>query len=281
MPTLTQTNDVEELADIARRIRVLSLLMTSHVKPEPAGHPSSAMSAADIIAALHFSRLRWDPLNAGWEDRDRFVLSKGHGVPVLYAVYAIAGAIPSDEIYTLRQAGSRLQGHPDPTRLPFVEAATGSLGQGISIAIGLALGAKADRANWRTYCMLGDGESEEGQVWEAAMFAPKYDTDDLCVIVDNNRIQQTGSVEHILPTLNPIVDKWKAFGWHLIEVDGHNIQAVLDALDEAAATKGKPTVIIAHTIKGKGVPEMENSEHWHGKAPPPEKADEWIKEYLS
>src|SRR5438552_2034722 len=136
MPTLTQTNDVEELADIARRIRVLALEMTSRVKPEPAGHPSTAMSAADVIAALHFSRLSWDPSNAGWDDRDRFILSKGHGVPVLYAAYAVAGAIPHDEIYTLRQAGSRLQGHPDPTRLPFVEAATGSLGQGLSIAIG-------------------------------------------------------------------------------------------------------------------------------------------------
>jgi transketolase len=281
MPTLTQTNDVGELADIARRIRALSLRMTSRVKPEPAGHPSTAMSAADIIAALHFSRLKWDPQNALWDERDRFILSKGHGVPVLYAAYAIAGAIPEAELDTLRETGSRLQGHPDPTRLPFVEAATGSLGQGLSIAIGLACGAKIDNASWRTYCMLGDGEIEEGQVWEAAMFAPKYDLDNLCAIVDNNRVQQTSSVENILDTLNPIPDKWQAFGWHLIEIDGHDIQAVLDALDEAAKTKGKPTLILAHTVKGKGVPDMENSLSWHGKAPKPEQADEWIKEYLS
>jgi transketolase len=231
---------------------------------------------------LHFSRLRWDPTNAGWDERDRFILSKGHGVPVLYAAYAQAGAIPEDELLTLRKTGSRLQGHPDPTRLPFVEAATGSLGQGLSISIGLALAAQLDKASWRTYCLMGDGEIEEGQVWEAAMSAPKafggVRLDNLCAIVDNNRIQQTSSVENILPTLNPIVEKWRAFSWHVIECDGHDIPQVLAALDEAAATKGKPTVIVAHTIKGKGVSFMENALDWHGKAPNAEQAEQALKE---
>ena len=176
-----------------------------------------------------------------------------------------AGAIPEDELKTLRRTGSRLQGHPDPVRLPFVEAATGSLGQGLSIAMGLALGAKIDRASWRTYCLLGDGECEEGQVWEAAMSAPRFELDNLCAIVDFNKIQQTSSVAEILPTLEPLVPKWEAFSWHVIEIDGHDIRQILDALDEAASTKGRPTVIVAHTVKGKGVSFMENSNSFHGK----------------
>jgi transketolase len=222
--------------------------------------------------------MRWDPHNAAWDERDRFILSKGHGVPVLYAAYAEAGAIPEDELKTLRTTGSRLQGHPDPVRLPFLEAATGSLGQGLSIALGLALAARLDGASWRTYCLIGDGECEEGQVWEAAMSAPKWDVDNLCAIVDFNKIQQTSSVQNILPTLNPLPDKWRAFSWHVIECDGHDIEAIFAALDEAEATKGKPTVIIAHTVKGKGVSFMENSNDWHGKAPNEEQAKQAIEE---
>ncbi len=266
---------IEELKEIARRLRVRIIEMSAAAG---SGHPSTALSSVEIITALHFSRLSWDPQDAGRPDRDRFILSKGHGVPVLYAAYAEAGVLPEEELATLRRTGSRLQGHPDPVRLPFVEAATGSLGQGLSIAMGLALAAKVDRADWRTYCMLGDGEIQEGQVWEAAMSAPKFELDNLCAIVDFNKIQQTGTVEQMLHTLNPVADKWRSFSWHVIEIDGHDLPAVLDALDEAAATSGKPTVIVAHTVKGKGVSFMENSDSWHGKAPSEEQKQQAIEE---
>jgi transketolase len=278
MPTLTQTTDIDELMDITRRLRVKIIEMTAEAG---SGHPSTALSSVEICTALHFSKLRWDPHDAGWPERDRFVLSKGHGVPILYAVYAEAGAIPEAELYTLRKIGSRLQGHPDPVRLPFVEAATGSLGQGLSMALGMALAARLDGASWRTYCLLGDGECEEGQVWEAAMSTPKFEIDSLCAIVDNNGIQQTSSVADILPTLNPLPDKWRAFQWHVIECDGHNLRELLNAFDEAERTKGKPTVVIAHTVKGKGVSFMENSTHWHGKTPNPDEARKAIEEILA
>jgi transketolase len=272
------TDDLGRLSEIAKRLRVRIIEMTAAAG---SGHPSTSLSSVEIVCALHFSRLRWDPHNAFWDERDRFVLSKGHGVPVLYAAYAEAGAIPSEELATLRQTGSRLQGHPDPVRLPFLEAATGSLGQGLSIALGLALGARLDGASWRTYCLLGDGECEEGQVWEAAMSAPRWELDNLCAIVDNNRIQQTSSVAEILPTLNPLPDKWRAYSWHVIECDGHDLQAVLGALDEAAATKGKPSVIIAQTVKGRGVSFMEDALDWHGKAPSQEQARQAIEEIVA
>jgi transketolase len=278
MPTLTQTTDIDELMDITRRLRVKIIEMTAEAG---SGHPSTALSSVEICTALHFSKLRWDPHDAGWPERDRFVLSKGHGVPILYAVYAEAGAIPEAELYTLRKIGSRLQGHPDPVRLPFVEAATGSLGQGLSMALGMALAARLDGASWRTYCLLGDGECEEGQVWEAAMSTPKFEIGSLCAIVDNNGIQQTSSVADILPTLNPLPDKWRAFQWHVIECDGHNLRELLNAFDEAERTKGKPTVVIAHTVKGKGVSFMENSTHWHGKTPNPDEARKAIEEILA
>lgn len=278
MTTITKEATTGDLVEIARRLRVRIIEMTTAAG---SGHPSTALSAVEIVTALHFSRMRWDSKNSGWPERDRFILSKGHGVPVLYAAYAEAGAIPEDELKTLRQAGSRLQGHPDPVRLPFLEAATGSLGQGLSIALGLALAAKLDGASWRTYCLIGDGECEEGQIWEAAMSAPKFDLDNLCAIVDFNKIQQTSSVSEILPTLNPLPDKWRAFSWHVIECDGHDLEAVLNALDEAALTKGKPTVIIAHTVKGKGVSFMENALDWHGKAPNDEQAKQAIGEILA
>lgn len=273
--TLKQTSDAAELKEIGLRLRKRIIESTAEAG---SGHPSTSLSSVEIVLALHFCRMNWDPTNALWEDRDRFIISKGHGVPVLYAAYAEAGAIPEDELHTLRKTGSRLQGHPDPIRLPFVEAATGSLGQGLSIAMGLALAAKTDKKSWRTYCLLGDGECEEGQVWEAAMSAPRFDLDNLCAIVDFNKIQQTSSVDDILPTLNPLPEKWAAFSWHVIECDGHDVEAMIAAVDEAAATKGKPSVIVAHTVKGKGVPEMENSNDWHGKVPKMDKALEWIKE---
>jgi len=279
MNTLTQTSDLTELGEIARRLRIKIIEMTAAAG---SGHPSTSLSSVEIVTALHFSRMRWDPQDPSWADRDRFILSKGHGVPVLYAAYAEAGAIPESELETLRKTGSRLQGHPDPVRLPFVEAATGSLGQGLSIAVGLALAARLDGAAWRTYCLLGDGECEEGQVWEAAMAAPRPHPngalDNLCAIVDFNKIQQTSSVEEILPTLFPLPDKWRSFSWHVVECDGHSLPELFDALDEAEATKGRPTVIIAHTVKGKGVSYMENSNSWHGKAPDEEQAKQAIEE---
>ncbi len=272
------TEDRQTLTDIARRLRVRIIEMTTAAG---SGHPTTSMSAVEIVTALHFSRLRWDPNDAALPDRDRFVISKGHGVPVLYAAYAEAGVVPEEELRTLRQTGSRLQGHPDPVRLPFLEAATGSLGQGLSIAMGMALAARIDGASWRTYCLMGDGEIQEGQVWEAAMSAPKFGLDNLCAIVDNNRIQQTSSVDEILHTLNPIPDKWRAFGWHVIECDGHDLQAVLSALDEAAATKGVPSVILAHTVKGKGVSFMADDLQFHGKPASAEQATKAIEEILN
>lgn len=275
MSTLAQTTDVGELRGIARRLRVRIVEMTTAAG---SGHPSTSLSAADLVTALHFSRMRWDPQDALWDQRDRFILSKGHGVPVLYAAYAEAGAIPEEELGTLRRTGSRLQGHPDPARLPFVEAATGSLGQGLSIALGLAMAAKLDGADWKTYCMLGDGEIEEGQVWEAAMSAPKFAVSNLCAIVDANRVQQTSSVEDILHTLHPIVPKWDAFGWNVVECDGHDFADIFRALDAFEAETNAPTVIVAHTVKGKGVGFMEDSKDWHGKTADPDQASEAIEE---
>ncbi len=282
MKTLVQTTDLGELAEIAKRLRVKIIEMTAAAG---SGHPSTSLSSVEIVTALHFSRMRWDPQDPSWAERDRFILSKGHGVPVLYAAYAEAGAIPEEELLTLRKTGSRLQGHPDPVRLPFVEAATGSLGQGLSMAVGLACAAKLDGATWLTYCLLGDGECEEGPVWEAAMAGarthPNGMLDNLCAIVDFNKIQQTSSVEEILPSLFPLPDKWRAFDWHVIECDGHSLPELFKAFDEAEATKDEPTVIIAHTIKGKGVSFMENSNSWHGKAPSEEQAKQAIEEILA
>lgn len=267
--------DIDQLCQVAKRMRERIVRMTTAAG---SGHPSTSMSSVEIVVALHFHKLRWDPRNPGWPDRDRFILSKGHGVPVLYAAYAEKGVLSADDLSTLRRIDSPLQGHPDPVRFPLVEAATGSLGQGLSIGVGLALASRLDGAGWRTYVLMGDGEIEEGQVWEAAMSAARFGVDNLCGIVDFNRIQQTSSVAEIMPALEPVPDKWRAFGWHVIECDGHDIAAVLAALEEAEATKGRPTVIVAHTVKGKGVSFMENDLGWHGKALPPDKLDQAIEE---
>lgn len=275
MAQLAQTTDIDELRGVAKRLRRLIIEMTAEAG---SGHPSTALSSVEIVTALHFSRMRWDPENPGWPERDRFIISKGHGVPVLYAAFAEAGAIPREEILSLRKTGSRLQGHPDPVRLPALEAATGSLGQGLSIALGLAMAAKLDGASWRTFCLLGDGEIQEGQVWEAAMSAPKFEVDNLCAIVDNNKIQQTDTVAEQLPTLNPIEAKWEAFGWNVVACDGHDLRDVFRALDDFESTTGRPTVIVADTIKGKGVSFMEGSTDWHGSTPSAEEAEQAIEE---
>jgi transketolase len=248
------------------------------------GHPGGSLSVIDLLVALVFGRLRHDPARPDWPERDRLVLSKGHAVPALYAVLAKAGYFSEDALLTLRKLGSPLQGHPDRVALAGIEAATGSLGQGLSVALGLALGAKL--AGWpsRVYCVLGDGEIQEGQVWEAAMSAPKlgqpdHPLDNLTAIVDYNRIQLDDFCAKVLD-LEPVVAKWQAFGWPVLEIDGHDMAQIDKALDQAERTKGTPTLIVAHTVKGKGVSFMENNPEWHGKAPKPAEAIVALHEIL-
>ena len=266
---------------IARQCRVQIIRMLTRAG---SGHPGGSLSVIDILTALYFGRLRYDAKRPDWPDRDRVVLSKGHAVPALYAVMARAGYFHESELVTLRKLGSRLQGHPDRTALPGIEAATGSLGQGLSISLGMALGLKLRAAPARVYCILGDGEIQEGQVWEAAMSAPKlgrpdHPLDNLCVILDYNKIQLDNFVAKIMD-LEPVVAKWQAFGWPVLEIDGHDTDQIGKALDAAEATRGTPTFIVAHTVKGKGVSFMENDPEWHGKAPKPAEAIGAIREIL-
>ncbi|HVP71359.1 MAG TPA: transketolase [Gemmatimonadaceae bacterium] len=255
---------ITELDAIARRLRLDSIKMIAAAN---SGHPGGSLSAADIVTALYFGGvLKHDPKRPDWPDRDRFILSKGHGVPVLYAALAERGYFPTSELKTLRQVDSRLQGHPVQGLTPGIEASTGSLGQGLSIGIGHAIAGRLDGKHYRTYVLLGDGECQEGQVWEAVMAAGNYELDTLIAIVDNNRYQLDGPVEEI-NSIQPLADKFRTFKWHTLEVDGHDIGAVLDALHQARAHEGRPTCIIAHTVKGKGVTFMENNNEFHGKAP--------------
>ncbi len=265
----------------ARACRVQIIRMLTHAG---SGHPGGSLSVIDVLVAIMFGRLRHDPSRPDWPERDRIVLSKGHAVPALYCAMATAGYFSEDALITLRKLGSPLQGHPDRVALSGIEAATGSLGQGLSVSLGLALGAKL--AGWpsRVYCVLGDGEIQEGQVWEAAMSAPKlgqphHAVDNLTVIVDYNKIQLDDFCAKILD-LEPVVGKWQAFGWPVIEIDGHDMGQIAKALDQAEATKGAPTLVVAHTIKGKGVSFMENNPEWHGKAPKPAEAIVAIREIL-
>jgi len=230
------------------------------------GHPGGSLSSIDILTCLYFHHMRIKPEDPSWEDRDRFVLSKGHAAPALYAVLAELGYFPKEALLTLRQVGSMLQGHPDMRKTPGIEMSTGSLGNGLSVGIGMALGARLVRKNYHVYVLIGDGEVNEGEIWEAAMAASKYKLDNLTAICDFNRVQLDGPIEEIMP-LDPLPEKWKAFNWNVIEIDGHNMEEILDALDEAKQIKGKPTMIIAHTIKGKGISFMEGKFQWHGKAP--------------
>ena len=269
------------LEAIARACRVRIIRMLTHAG---SGHPGGSLSVIDLLVAIMFGRLRHDPSRPDWPERDRIVLSKGHAVPALYCAMAAAGYFSEDALLTLRKLGSPLQGHPDRLALSGIEAATGSLGQGLSVALGLALGAKL--AGWpsRVYCVLGDGEIQEGQVWEAAMSAPKlgqpdHPVDNLTVIVDYNRIQLDDFCARVLD-LEPVVAKWQAFGWPVIEIDGHDMGQIAKALDQSEAIKGTPTLVVAHTIKGKGVSFMENNPDWHGKAPKPAEAIRAIREIL-
>lgn len=241
------------------------------------GHPGGSLSAIDLVSALYHGKLRQRPAEPGWPERDRFVLSKGHGVPALYVVMADLGYFPREELWTLRKLGSRLQGHPSVTSLPGLEGSTGSLGQGLSMAQGMALAARLDGSRHRVYCLMGDGETQEGQVWEAALSAPKWRLDNLTVILDYNKAQIDGYTRDVMD-LEPLAEKWRAFGWHVITLDGHDYAAILDALDRAEQVKGRPSYLIAHTVKGKGVSFMENVVHWHGVAPSREEADRALAE---
>lgn len=264
MATVTGTRSAQELQAVCKQIRRHIVTMIHAAK---SGHPGGSLSAVELIASLYFGgRMRHDAKNPKWKDRDRFILGKGHAAPVLYAVLAEAGYTPVDQLNTLRRFGSIYQGHPDRRFIPALEASTGSLGQGLSLACGMALAARLDGSPVRAYTMLGDGEIQEGQIWEAAMFAAYHKIDNVVAIVDYNKIQLDGFVKDILD-LEPLADKWRSFGWHVVDFDGHDLAAVGAAFDEAAATKGKPTVLIAQTIKGKGVSFMENNPKYHGVAP--------------
>ena len=230
------------------------------------GHPGGSLSAADIMAVLFNEELRIDPHAPRDPNRDRFVLSKGHAAPAIYAALALKGFLPVDELLSLRKLGSRLQGHPDANKLPGVDVSTGSLGQGLSTAVGMALAAKATGKSYRTYAICGDGEIAEGQIWEAVMAAAKWKLDNLCAFVDVNGLQIDGATKDVMPT-EPLDKKFEAFNWHVIKIDGHDFEQILEALKEARETKGKPTMILMATTKGKGISFMENQAGWHGAAP--------------
>jgi transketolase len=255
--------------DVIYELERKANLMRRHVirmtRAAGSGHPGGSLSSTDIIAALFFKIMNHRPSDPAWEDRDRFVLSKGHAAPAYYAAMSEAGYFPVEELLTLRKLGSRLQGHPSRTKLPGVEISTGSLGQGLSAANGMGLAAKLDRKSYRIYCVCGDGEMQSGQIWEAAMLGAHYKLDNVTAYLDRNKLQIDGPTEKIMG-IEPISDKWKAFGWNVLEIDGHDLRQILDATDKAKEVKGKPTMIIAHTVKGKGVSFMENALSFHGKA---------------
>lgn len=262
------------LEEIANKIRINTVKEVYYAQ---SGHPGGSLSIADILAVLYFKEMKIDPKNPKDENRDRFVLSKGHCSPALYATLALKGFFSMDELKNFRNINSILQGHPDMKKIPGVDMSTGSLGQGLSAANGMAIAGKLDNKDYRVYAILGDGEIEEGQVWEAAMASNKYKLDNLCVIVDNNNLQIDGTIEEVMSSY-PIDEKFKSFGFQVINIDGHNIQEIIDAFDVAKNVKDKPTCIIAKTIKGKGVSYMENDVKWHGIAPNEEQYQLAMKE---
>jgi transketolase len=271
--TDVRARSAEELREISWRLSRQIIEITTRAG---SGHPSSSLSEIDILTALYFGGvMRYDPQRPDWPDRDRFILSKGHGVPGLYVVLAEAGYFDPGLLPTLREMGSPLEGHPNMRVLPGLEASTGSLGQGLSIGLGHALAARLDGRDYRVYVLIGDGEADEGQIWEAAMAAAKYRADNLTAILDYNKYQQTGSVAEVMPSLEPIVDKWQAFGWHTAEIDGHDMEAVLWALDDVRRSPGRPQIIVAHTLKGKGLSPFEKDEtnRKHGVPLEPDEAE--------
>ncbi|MCK5533861.1 transketolase [bacterium] len=267
----------KELEKKATQIRRDIVLMLQESK---SGHPGGSLSSTEIMVALYFSVLKHDPQKPNWIERDRFILSKGHSCPVQYACLARAGYFNREELFTLRKLNSRLQGHPGKDKkLPGIEVSSGSLGQGLSISVGNALGFKLDNKLQRVYCLMGDGELDEGQIWEAAMAGAHYRLNNLCAVVDNNGLQIDGCLKEVM-NIEPLREKWNSFGWNTIEIDGHKMQEILNAFKAAQEEKNKPTVIIAHTIKGKGISFMENVAGWHGKAPSKEETDRALKELV-
>ncbi|MBY0756800.1 transketolase [Clostridium sardiniense] len=264
----------QELMDMAKIIRkdIVSMLTES-----ASGHPGGSLSATDIVTTLFFNEMNIDPKNPKMEDRDRFVLSKGHAAPVLYSALARRGFFDPKELKTLRKIGSNLQGHPNMNDLPGIDMSTGSLGQGISAAVGMALAGKTDDKNYRVYSLLGDGELEEGQVWEAAMAGAHYKLDNLTIFIDFNGLQIDGDITKVMNP-SPIDKKFEAFGWNVLVIDGHNYDEILEAIEKAKNHKGQPTAIVCKTVKGKGVSFMENQASWHGTAPSKEQCEEALKE---
>jgi transketolase len=266
--------DIDALQEKATHLRKTILKMLTGAG---SGHTGGSLSATDIVSALYFHEMRHDPKNPEWAERDRFILSKGHAAPLLYAALASSGYFDKKLLGTLRKIGSPLQGHPCSKKLPGVEISTGSLGQGLSIANGIALGIKIDKKSARVYCLLGDGEIQEGQIWEAAMSAAHYKLDNLCAIIDNNGLQIDGHCCDVMQ-IEPIVQKWQAFGWHVIDIDGHDMHAIVHALQEARDTQQKPTMIVARTVKGKGVSFFEGKVQYHGLSPTDEELEMALKE---
>ncbi len=264
----------EKLQEIARQIRRNIITMLAEAG---SGHPGGSLSAVEILTTLYFQEIRVDPANPQWPERDRFVLSKGHAAPVLYATLAEKGFFPREELLTLRKINSRLQGHPDMKKVPGVDMSTGSLGQGFSVSVGMALAGKMDKKAYRVYVLLGDGEVQEGQVWEAAMAAAHYKLDNLTAFLDHNGLQIDGPVNEVMSP-EPVVDKFKAFGWHVEQIDGHSFTQITRALEIAKSIKDKPTMIIAETVKGKGVSFMEHEAGWHGTAPKKDQAAQALEE---
>ena len=265
------TQEIKQLSVLACKVR-MGIIESTHAAK--CGHPGGSLSATEMFTYLYFKEMNVDPAdpkNPKWEDRDRFVLSKGHTAPGLYSALALRGFFPVEDLPTLRHIDSYLQGHPNMNTVPGVDMSTGSLGQGISVAVGMALAGKQNKKDYRVYSILGDGEIAEGQVWEAFMSAAKYKLDNLCACIDVNGLQIDGRTCDVMPS-EPLDKKLEAFGWHVIKIDGHDFDAIEAAYAEAAATKGKPTMILAKTIKGKGVSFMEDNAGWHGKAP---NAEQW------
>lgn len=272
---MTQRRDlVRHLQDKANVIRRDIVKM---IYKADSGHPGGALSAADIVAVLYFHVMHIDPKNPKWEYRDRFILSKGHSCPVVYSALSQLGYFSREKLWTLRDVGSILQGHPDMRKTPGIDMTTGSLGHGLSAGVGIAIAGKLDQKSYRVFVMLGDGEIQEGQVWEAAMSASHYKLDNLVAIVDYNKLQVDGFVDRVM-SIEPLVDKWRAFGWYTMVIDGHNIEEIIDAFQKIGTIYGRPSVIIAHTIKGKGISFMENQVEWHCKTPTAEQMKQVMKD---
>ena len=274
MVTPQKTPDVPAMRRTASQLRQTILRM---IAKAGSGHPGGSLSMVELLVGLYWHALRHDPKRPDWPDRDLFFLSKGHGCPALYAVLAAQGYFPAEELMTLRRYPTRLQGHPERGSVPGVEIAAGSLGQGLSMANGVAMADRLDGRRRRIFCLMGDGEIQEGQVWEAAMTAHHHHLDSVCAIIDANQLQQNGPVTGI-KDIEPLPEKWRAFGWHTVEIDGHDLPQVLKAYDETGSVRGKPQVIVARTVKGKGVSFMELNPAWHGVAPKPDELERALKE---